>query len=75
MDDYIFHLNVFPQAQALTQSTLFASNSVVTYSKTKYLTGADETALLEPTEPHQFTPPEAVVHSCSWAARMLCLGQ
>lgn len=64
MDDYIFHQNVFPQAQALTQNTLFTSNSVVTHSKMKYLTGADEAGSLEPTEMHQFTPPEALVHSC-----------
>lgn len=64
MDDYIFHLNVFPQAQALIQSILFASSSVAMYTKMKYLTYVDETALLEPAEPHQLTPPETLFHSC-----------
>lgn len=59
MDDYIFHLNVFPQVQALIQSILFASSTVAMYIKMKYLTCVDETALLEPAEPHQLTPPEA----------------
>lgn len=62
MDDYIFHLNVFPQA--LIQSILFASSTVSMYTKMKYLTCIDETALLEPAEPHQLTPPETLVHSC-----------
>lgn len=52
MDDYIFHPTALPQAQALAQSTLFTSNSIVTHSKVKYLTGVDDTALLEPTGPH-----------------------
>lgn len=64
MNDYVFHLNVFPQAQALIQSILFASNSAAIYIKMKYLTCVDETALLEPAEPHQLTPPETSVHSC-----------
>lgn len=59
MDDYIFHLNVFPQAQALIQSILFVSSTVAMYINMKYLTCVDETALLEPAEPHQLTPPEA----------------
>lgn len=64
MNDYVFHLNVSPQAQALIQSILFASNSAAIYIKMKYLTCVDETALLEPAEPHQLTPPETSVHSC-----------
>lgn len=64
MNDYIFHLNVFPEAQALMQSILFASGSVGTCIKMKYLTCVDETALLEPAETHQFTPSETLVHSC-----------
>lgn len=64
MNDYIFHLNVFPQAQALMQSILFASDSVAMYIKMKYSACVDETALLEPAEPHQLTPQEILVHSC-----------
>lgn len=64
MDDYIFHLNVFPQARALIQSILFASRSAAMYTKMKYSTCVDETALLEPAESLQLTPPETLVHSC-----------
>lgn len=77
MDDYIFHPNVFPLVQALTQDMHFASDTALKYGRTKYSAGV-EGAPLTPEELHQFAPvytsgglrPQLCYHC--WPARMLC---